>query len=183
MGWYSRGKRLIRSTTLTTRTFSSGARFVASERPRLSRASGCRRRRRAPLRLKRPGRCPPTPTSTRRARSVRSRLHVEALELRLLVDHDEVHVVAAAQAVVGDRQQAVGVGRQVDAGHAPPLGQDHVDQPGALMAEPVVVVAPASGGQQDIERGNRFAPRQSVRPRSHFVCCTVIEAETMANAS
>ena len=46
---------------------------------------------------------------------VARRVDVEALQLRLLVDDDEVDVVAAAQAVVGDREQAVGVRRQVDA--------------------------------------------------------------------
>src|SRR5581483_12475827 len=32
-------------------------------------------------------------------------IHVEPLQLRLLVDHDQVHVVAAAQAVVADGEQ------------------------------------------------------------------------------
>ena len=35
--------------------------------------------------------------------------------MRLLVGDDDVDVVGAAQAVVGDAEQAVGVGRQIDA--------------------------------------------------------------------
>ena len=65
------------------------------------------------------------------------RVHVEPLELRLLVDDNQVHVVTAAQAMVRDRQQAVCVWRQVDAGHAPPFGQDHIDKPGALWLNPL----------------------------------------------
>ena len=45
------------------------------------------------------------------------RVDVEPLELRLLVDDDQVHVVAAAETVVGDGEEAIGVGRQVDARH------------------------------------------------------------------
>src|SRR6185312_7615118 len=39
----------------------------------------------------------------------------QVLQLRLLVLDDQVYVVAAAQAVVGNGEQAVGVGREVDA--------------------------------------------------------------------
>ena len=115
----------------------------------------------------------PAPRSTPR-RAVRGRrLEVEVLELRLLVDHDEVHVVVAAEAVVGHREQAVGVRRQVDAGHLALLGAHGVDQARALVAEAVVVVAPAGRGQQDVERRDRPPPRQSSgAASSHLVCCT-----------
>ena len=45
------------------------------------------------------------------------RIHVEKLQMRLLVGDDDVDVVGAAQAMIGDAQQAVGVGRQIDARH------------------------------------------------------------------
>ena len=49
------------------------------------------------------------------ARAVGDRLvHRQVVERRLLAGHDHVDVVAGAQAVVGDGQQAVGVRRQVD---------------------------------------------------------------------
>ncbi len=78
-------------------------------------------------------------------------VYIEPLQLGLLVDHDQVHVVAAPEAVVCDGEQAVGVWRQVDASHGAPFREHHVDQAGALVTEAVVVVAPASRGQQDVE--------------------------------
>ena len=69
------------------------------------------------------------------ARAVRDRLvHGEVVQRRLLAGHDHVHVVAAAQAVVGDREQRVRVGRQVDADDLGLLVHDVVDEardPGA----------------------------------------------------
>ena len=52
----------------------------------------------------------------------------QVLQLGLLVDDDQVHVVVAAQAVVGHRQQAVGIRRQVDPAHVAALGQHGVDE-------------------------------------------------------
>src|SRR5215212_2483524 len=86
------------------------------------------------------------------------RLHVEPLGLRLLVDHDQVHVVAAAQAVVGDREEGVGVGWPVDACDGASLGEHHVDEARPLVREAVVVVAPGRRGQKYIERGDRLPP-------------------------
>ena len=47
------------------------------------------------------------------------------LQVLLLVGDDHVDVVLAAQAVIGDRQERVGVGRQVDADHRRPLVRHH----------------------------------------------------------
>src|SRR5205807_6148111 len=83
----------------------------------------------------------------RSAGAVGARLvHRQPLQLRLLVDDDQIDVVAAAQAVVGDREQAVRVRRQVDASHLSLLGDQGIDETGTLVREPVVVVAPAGGG-------------------------------------
>ena len=89
-------------------------------------------------------------------------LAIEPLQLRLLVDDDEVDVALAAQAVIGDRQQAVGVGRQVDARDRALLRHDRVHEARALVREPVVVVAPARRRQQVVERRHRRAPRPAV---------------------
>ena len=43
------------------------------------------------------------------------------------------------------------------------LRHHHVDEAGALVGEPVVVVAPARRGQQDVHRRDRPPPRQAVR--------------------
>ena len=97
---------------------------------------------------------------------------------------DQVDVVAAAQAVVGDREQAVGVRREVDADDLAAQRDHRVDQARALVAEAVVVVAPAGGGEQDVERGDRRSPRRgAAASSSHLVCWIAIEAETIAKAS
>ena len=62
------------------------------------------------------------------------RVHVEILQVHLLVGDDDVDVIGAAQAVVGHRQQAVGVGRQIDAHDARALVGDDVEQAGVLVA-------------------------------------------------
>jgi hypothetical protein len=56
---------------------------------------------------------------------------------RLLAGDDEIDVVTAAQAMICDRQQAVGVRRQVDADDLGFLVDDVVNKPGVLMAEAV----------------------------------------------
>src|SRR5215213_6459238 len=74
------------------------------------------------------------------------RVHIEPLELGLLVYGDEVDVVTASEAVVGAGEEGVGVGGQVDARDGAPLGEHYVDQARPLVREAVVVVAPGSGG-------------------------------------
>ena len=78
--------------------------------------------------------------------------------MRLLVGDDHVDVVGAAQAVVGDAQQAVGVGRQIDARHPRALVGDHVDEARVLMGEAVMILTPDGGADEDVERGNRRPP-------------------------
>ena len=91
------------------------------------------------------------------------RLHVQVLHvLRLLVRDDDVDVVLAAEAVVADREQAVGVGRQVDAHHAGALVRHHVEEAGVLVRKPVVVLPPDQAADQDVERGDLHPPGQLV---------------------
>ena len=78
----------------------------------------------------------------------------------LLVDHDQVDVVLAAQAVVHDRQRRVGVRRQPHADDPRRERQHRVDQPRTLVREAVVVVAPARRGEQHVQRRHRRPPRQ-----------------------
>ena len=55
-------------------------------------------------------------------------VHREPLRRRLLAGDHDVDVVAAAQAVIGHRQQAVGIRRQVDADDLGLLVDDMVDE-------------------------------------------------------
>ena len=75
-------------------------------------------------------------------------------------DHD-VDVVAAAQAMIHHRQQAIGVRRQIDP-HDLRLLVDHVvDEAGILMREAVVILPPDVRAQQIVQRRDLTAPRQA----------------------
>ena len=58
----------------------------------------------------------------------------EPLRRGLLAGDDEVDVVAAAQAVVGDGEQGVGVGREIDADDVGLLVEQVIDEAGVLVA-------------------------------------------------
>ena len=111
-------------------------------------------------------------------------IHVEPLRGRLLARDDDVDVVAAAQAVIGDRQQRVGVRRQIDADHLGLLVDHVIDEAGVLMAEAVVVLPPDVRGQQVVERGDRPPPGDvPCHVLSHLACWLNIESMMWMNAS
>ncbi len=69
-------------------------------------------------------------------------LHGEVLEVRGLIGDDDVDVVLAAEAVVANAQQAIRVGREIDAGDVGALVGDDVEEAGILVGEAVVVLPP-----------------------------------------
>ncbi len=79
------------------------------------------------------------------------RIQREPLQLWLFVDHDEVHIIARAKTMIGDGEQGVRIGREVDPGDRSALREHHVDQARSLVTEPVVIVAPARRREQDVE--------------------------------
>ena len=90
-------------------------------------------------------------------------IHRQPLRQGVLAGDHDVQIVAAAQAVVGRRQQAVGIGRQVDA-HDVGLLVDHVvDEARVLVREAVVVLLPDVRGEQVVQRRDGPAPRQLAR--------------------
>ena len=64
-------------------------------------------------------------------------IHGQPLRRRLLPGDDDVHVVPAAQAVIGDRKKGVGVRRQIDADDAGLFVDDVVDEPGSWRLKPL----------------------------------------------
>ena len=90
-------------------------------------------------------------------------VHRQVVQRGLLAGDDHVDVVAAAQAVVGDREQRVRVGRQVDADHLRLLVDDVVDEARVLMREAVVVLPPDVRREQVVERRERAAPGDVAR--------------------
>ena len=90
-------------------------------------------------------------------------VHVEPLRRGLFAGDDDVDVVAAAQAVVGHREQRVGIGRQIDADDFGLLVDDVIDEAGVLMAEAVVVLPPDVRREQVVQRGDGPAPGNVAR--------------------
>ena len=110
-------------------------------------------------------------------------VHIEPLQGELLAAGDDVHVVAAAQAMIDHAEQAIGVRRIVDADHLAPSLQRVIDEAGRLMAEAIVVVAPDVAGDENIQRCDGAAPRIFARLLQPFACCVIIESTTWAKAS
>ena len=85
---------------------------------------------------------------------------IAKLQMFLLVGHDDVDAVGRTQALIRHSQQSVGVGWQVDARHRRLPREHGVDEPRALVTEPVVVVPPAGGGEEDVQRRDGLPPLQ-----------------------
>ena len=100
----------------------------------------------------------PLPDARAGGAMANGRIDVEPLPLRLLAGDDQVDVVAAAQAVIRHRQQAVRVGRQIDAHDIGFLVRDMIDEAGILVGKAVVILAPDMRGQQIVQRRDRLAP-------------------------
>ena len=90
-------------------------------------------------------------------------VHGQPLRQRVFARNHHVDVMPAAQAVVEDRQQAIGVGRKINA-HDIRLLVDHVvEKTGILVREAVVILLPDVGGEQIVQRGDLAAPGQLQR--------------------
>ena len=88
-------------------------------------------------------------------------IHVEVLQRGLFPRHDDVDIVATAQAVVGLGEQSVGIGGEVHPNHLGLFIDHMIDKPGVLMRKPVVILPPDVRRQQIVEGGNGSAPRDS----------------------
>ena len=86
--------------------------------------------------------------------------HGQPLRQCMFAGHDHVHIVPAAQTVIENRQQAVGIGRQVDPHDIGLLVDDVVKEAWILVREAVVILLPDMGGEQIIQRGDRPPPGQ-----------------------
>ena len=87
-------------------------------------------------------------------------VHRQPLRRRVFARDHDVDVMAAAQAVVHHRQQAVGIRRKVNTHDLGLLVHDVVDETGILVREAVVILAPDMRGQQVVKRGDLPPPRQ-----------------------
>ncbi|MBV6517662.1 MAG: hypothetical protein HCAMLNBO_00228 [Candidatus Brocadia fulgida] len=63
----------------------------------------------------------------------------------LLIGNNHVYVVGAAQAVIGDGQERIGVGRQIDTRDRWALVGNQINESGVLMRKSVVILTPDRG--------------------------------------
>ena len=74
-------------------------------------------------------------------------IHGEPLRKGVFAGYHDIDVIPAAQAVIEDRQQTIGIGRQI---HADDIGlfvDDVIEKTGVLMCEAVVILLPHVRGE------------------------------------
>src|SRR5580700_3198982 len=86
------------------------------------------------------------------------RINVEPLPLRMFAGNDYVDVVSAAQTVIRYRQEAVCIGRQIDAHDVGFLIRDMINKARILVGKAIVVLSPDMRREQVIQRRDRLAP-------------------------
>ena len=87
-------------------------------------------------------------------------LHGQPLLAGVLAGHNDIHIVAALDAVVKAAQQAVGIRRQIHPHHIRLLVGHMVQEAGVLVGEAVVVLLPHIGGEDIVEGGDVVPPGQ-----------------------
>src|ERR1039458_4292502 len=85
-------------------------------------------------------------------------VHLQPLELRLLSAGHDIDVVAAAEAVIEEAQQAVTVRRIVDADGIASACQCVVHKAGGLVTKTIMVVSPYVACEQNVQGCDRPAP-------------------------
>ena len=87
-------------------------------------------------------------------------VHGQPLRQRVFARHHHVDVMPAAQAVIENRQQTIGVGRQVDAHDIGLLVNHVVQEAGILVREAIVILLPDVRCKQIVQRRDLAAPGQ-----------------------
>src|SRR4051812_44327499 len=90
------------------------------------------------------------------------RVHIQILQVLLFVADDHVHIVLTSQAVIGNRQQAVHVGWQIDARDIRTFIYDNVEKSRILVGKAIMVLAPDRRGNQQVQRSNGITPREVI---------------------
>jgi hypothetical protein len=88
------------------------------------------------------------------------RFHVQVLQVFLLVRNDDIDVVVAAQAVIGNGQEAIGIRGQIDARDGRALVHHQVKEARILVRESIVILPPHRRGDEQIKRRHISPPGQ-----------------------
>ena len=86
------------------------------------------------------------------------RIHIQVHQVLLLVCHNHIHIILAAQAVVRHTQQAVRIRRQIDPRHLRALVAHHIQKSWVLVRKPVMILPPHHRRDQQVHRRNRRPP-------------------------
>ena len=81
-------------------------------------------------------------------------VHVHVLQMHLLVGDDHVDVILAAQTMIGHGQERVDVRWKINSGYVGALVHHHIEKPGILVSEAVVILTPDGRGDQQVQRGD-----------------------------
>src|SRR5579863_1324810 len=73
--------------------------------------------------------------------------HLQPLQLRLFARDNDIYVMPAPQTVVDHRQERIRIGGKIDADDVRLLIDDRIDEPGILVTESVMVLAPNVRGE------------------------------------
>ena len=87
----------------------------------------------------------------------------QPLRKGVFAGHHHVDVMSAAQAVIEDRQQAIGIGRQIHPNDVGFLVDHVIEESRVLVRETVVILLPDVGRQQIVQRRDFPAPGQFQR--------------------
>jgi hypothetical protein len=86
----------------------------------------------------------------------------------LFVANNYIDVVGAFQTVIGNAEQGIGIRRQINTAHVRAFVHDHIEETGILVSEPVVVLAPHGGSDEQVKRGHGRAQYSSPQVVSFF---------------
>ena len=95
-------------------------------------------------------------------------IHVQPLEFRLFAADNHIDVIAAAQAMIGYRQQSVGIRREINTDHLRLLVDNVVNETRILMAESIVILPPDQRTKQVIQVRQWAAARNVPRHLQPF---------------
>src|SRR5882672_358048 len=110
----------------------------------------------------------PTPNADSRRAMFDGGVHIQPLRRGLFARNNDVDIVAAPQAMIGDRQESIGIRWQIDTDDLGLLIHRMIDEAWVLMAEAIVVLPPDMGSQQIIQRSDRPPPGNVARDLEPF---------------
>ena len=80
--------------------------------------------------------------------------------MRLFIREYYIHLLVAAKSVISNAQQAVLIRRKINPRHLWTLVRHYIQKSGVLMCEPIVILPPHQGRDQQVDRRYRSSLTQ-----------------------